>query len=240
MKFIYSILFLFPLIVSGQQIEIVSLEEPDVILNGKTVEIVGSPSELLVYKEFRVINKSGNAIDFYYQRKRVANSGALDQICDDYLCHDIPNQDNFITGVPNPTNPNDSAIFKPQIVPEGESRCAIHDYYVVSQFGTIYDSIRVKFIIGDVNCVLSTKTDELISFKVYPNPANDFLVVQLESDEKRELLIRDALGKVVIRKWVSNQEKIQISELHNGLYFASIISNTGSIESTQKLIVNQN
>ena len=225
--------------VIAQEIKIIALDNPEVALNGTTVEVVGNPSDALVYKEFRIINERAYATDFYYRRKRLMNSGAVDQICDDFLCHDVPNQDDFTTGVPNPTNPNDSAIFKPQIIPNGEQRCAIHEYYVVSQFGVIYDSVRVKFIVGDVNCVLNVPKIEQVVLNIYPNPASEYIVVNVNSSEKRELIVKDALGKIVLRKWVTNEEKIAVTNLHNGIYFASIVSSSGSILSTRKLIIKQ-
>ena len=239
MKIIYTLLlvmFFLPIVMS-QEIKIIALDNPDEALNGQTIEIAGSIDDNLVYKEFRVINESNQPIDFYYQRRRLVNSGAVDQICDDLLCHDVPDQDNFTTGVPNTTNPGDSALFKPQMIPAGEDRCAIHDYYVVSQFGTIYDSIRVQFVIGDANCSLSTVEENIEEFQLCPNPASNYFVVDLGNNQHAEIVIKDALGKTILQKDVDGKEQVSTDQFNKGLYFVNFIAKNGKLLTTQKLIV---
>jgi hypothetical protein len=70
---------------------------------------------------------------------------------------------------------------------------------------------------------------------MYPNPANDFLNFDSNSNENIDIQIFDILGKSVLRlKNVRNS--INISELKSGIYFVEITLDTK--RTTKKLIVN--
>lgn len=81
------------------------------------------------------------------------------------------------------------------------------------------DDIKV-----DVNVNVSTSNIEASNFSIYPNPTSDFLhVLNANEDDKRiEKRIYDMTGKVVL---TTTADKIQISDLENGIYFIDIKGN---------------
>lgn len=68
---------------------------------------------------------------------------------------------------------------------------------------------------------------------VYPNPASSLIYIESTMDSPRDILISDALGRVVKRDAFSKQ--INISSLPDGMYFLSIQGPEGVL--SQKFIV---
>ncbi len=70
------------------------------------------------------------------------------------------------------------------------------------------------------------------SLKLYPNPVNDFLTIQT-NETIESITVSDVNGRLVLQ---SNAplNTINVSALQNGLYFASITTNTGTV--TKKII----
>ncbi|MFA9392218.1 MAG: T9SS type A sorting domain-containing protein [Prolixibacteraceae bacterium] len=67
---------------------------------------------------------------------------------------------------------------------------------------------------------------QLTSAKVYPNPANQQLTVEINTDKftSARFNIHDMTGRILLSKEVSNRTQIDISMLRNGAYFYSIVS----------------
>jgi hypothetical protein len=100
------------------------------------------------------------------------------------------------------------------------------------------------------NISLSGKTDASIGLEkllnkglsavVYPNPASQFVNIQLQNEiSQSEVIIRDLSGKQ-IRKFEFNQEKnmtIDLSELNSGVYLLSIIDISNGNQHTTLLQV---
>lgn len=87
---------------------------------------------------------------------------------------------------------------------------------------------------------LMVNSDEafLTKIKVYPNPASDFLQVEMgEINEKMEAYIFNYTG---VKEWegslFSSSERIDISALPEGFYFLVIVSN-GQIVCREKILV---
>jgi hypothetical protein len=70
------------------------------------------------------------------------------------------------------------------------------------------------------------------SISIYPNPANTEINFDLPSNDDIQVEISDAMGRLIIRE--QNKNKIDISNLINGLYF--ILVKQGERSYTQKLI----
>ena len=60
-----------------------------------------------------------------------------------------------------------------------------------------------------------------IKTKVYPNPATNFLIIELEKNVNAELLVYDVNGKIVIKDKLNNEQQKQLdfSFLNQGNYF---------------------
>ncbi len=68
--------------------------------------------------------------------------------------------------------------------------------------------------------VVSVQSPSLFGFAVYPNPARDFVVV--EQVDTNLIQITDLNGKIVLKKVdCTSHTKIDISNLHSGLYILS-------------------
>lgn len=72
------------------------------------------------------------------------------------------------------------------------------------------------------------EASESIEVSVYPNPANDFLNVELPSSEPYDYKLLDASGKVVSSGEVYNSGKIQLSGFVSGVYFLHVGNERGN------------
>ena len=82
------------------------------------------------------------------------------------------------------------------------------------------------------NVGIENKTSNSITF--YPNPATSELKISgLVGND--QLIIRDALGKLIHQLNVSSQSCIDLSNLQNGLYFIELLQN----KTTTKIILNR-
>ncbi|WP_116788838.1 DUF7619 domain-containing protein [Flavobacterium psychrotrophum] len=71
--------------------------------------------------------------------------------------------------------------------------------------------------------------------KLYPNPANNNVTIQLENAQQAEIIIADVLGKTVLYTKMEAQSKvIDVTSLKAGMYFVTTKSNAGT--TTQKLV----
>ena len=75
----------------------------------------------------------------------------------------------------------------------------------------------------------------LNSIKMYPNPANDYLNFDTNSNENIDVQIFDILGKSVLQ--LENvRNLVNVSELKSGVYFVQMT--LGTKKGTKKLIIN--
>ncbi|MFC1731234.1 T9SS type A sorting domain-containing protein [candidate division KSB1 bacterium] len=64
------------------------------------------------------------------------------------------------------------------------------------------------------------------NIKLYPNPSNDVIFVELENNRKSEFVIYDILGKVEkTGQFVNSKNQINISDLSKGMYIIQINDN---------------
>lgn len=73
---------------------------------------------------------------------------------------------------------------------------------------------------------LSTTEMDATVFLIYPNPANDFVILDLPDFTMNQLIqVTDVNGRIVSTQIVnSNQEILNVSQLEGGVYFISILS----------------
>ena len=83
------------------------------------------------------------------------------------------------------------------------------------------------------------ETKNNLNSLVYPNPANDklYIDVNTQSNELIEINIENMLGEIVSNTIANQNEKILInlSDFKNGIYFITVKQNTNS--TTQKIII---
>jgi hypothetical protein len=88
-----------------------------------------------------------------------------------------------------------------------------------------------------VNYTLSADSFNLEDFKIYPNPAKSFTIIELPANVNSGLVkIYDTLGRVVKNEEISsNQTEINISELKTGTYMVVIRTDYGN--ATKSLLI---
>ena len=81
---------------------------------------------------------------------------------------------------------------------------------------------------------ISLKTLDLDSYSdskkrlIYPNPASDFITIELENNNEEKIKIYNIYGQLVKEVSISNNQKLNITELTNGIYTVSFQSNKSS------------
>ena len=87
-------------------------------------------------------------------------------------------------------------------------------------------------------------TDDLglLTFKLYPNPASDFvtLLTSMDMDNKMNLSIRNAMGQVVHASVNESAQniKLDLGSLDSGIYFVSLDDQKTGKHGVVKLVVN--
>lgn len=86
-----------------------------------------------------------------------------------------------------------------------------------------------NFLFGaDCSPIVGFDDNPLSSLSVYPNPASDYVTVQLPSGiELQSVAVYDVLGKLVSNEIVNNQ--INVSQLTQGVYLLTIQTSAGTV-----------
>lgn len=92
----------------------------------------------------------------------------------------------------------------------------------------VYDNIKVTT--DDVN----VKEKAQLSVKVFPNPANN--VLNIEVNERANVELINSLGQMVVNKVVDGNATLDVSQLNSGVYFTKITNDEGLIK-TEKVII---
>lgn len=220
------------------QIEIYEVSNPAVILNGAEHVVEGGVSDVSIYVDLRVKNISGSNITVRFRRDRVIGNSAEDQICDNDLCYSATDTPSYTT--PNSTTlvDGESMIFKPQFVPEGAAFCAIHDYFVIDEFGFVLDTIRIKYRVGGEDCSLNIPTNyKNLNVFAFPNPTSGKVTFN-DAPAGSSVEIINVLGKSVLKaKLKSEHETIQLSALSRGVYLYTVKLPNGDVLPSRKLVI---
>ena len=81
------------------------------------------------------------------------------------------------------------------------------------------------------NFVSTEGVEELSSsFRLYPNPVNDKLIIETEVEIK-EVVVYDAFGRQQLA--VSGQQSaVSVTNLNSGVYFVKVVTNDGEVVKT--------
>ncbi|MEH6764088.1 MAG: T9SS type A sorting domain-containing protein [Aequorivita antarctica] len=92
------------------------------------------------------------------------------------------------------------------------------------------------FLSHFTNVLLSTPKNNLADLKIYPNPAQNKLIIQSAINYFDSVSISDINGRIInsTKKLISNE--IDVSALNSGMYFITITASEGNI--TKKFIKN--
>ena len=105
--------------------------------------------------------------------------------------------------------------------------------YYISDNGTNF-SDSVDLVLSYTAAVKPVK--EEISVNIGPNPASDYVQINMSGVESATLKIIDALGTTISKEGINSKKKINVSELRNGVYFL-VIDIPGSKTITRKVII---
>ena len=128
--------------------------------------------------------------------------------------------------------PDEYGKLKATINPtEGATGLGHYRYYVSNDGINYIDSVDIKF-----DYSLSIEEVAPISVTIAPNPASDFIQVNLEGVATAQMKMVDVLGSQVLNQTVSTTSTFDISSFRNGVYIMSF-SAPGSKSIVRKVIV---
>lgn len=78
--------------------------------------------------------------------------------------------------------------------------------------------------------LLSVPDNQELDFKLYPNPINDFLNIEVDNIEEYRLKVYNVLGTLMLeRSFIGRKQAIDISFLQSGIYILELLSNEKKI-----------
>jgi hypothetical protein len=124
-----------------------------------------------------------------------------------------------------------------QIIDASGTLSGAIDIANVTSTHTVTVSVVGNDLEVEVLAVLSTNEFNISDFKVYPNPANDFINIQLNNIEVSGIAIYNILGKEVLSQNRLIDNRVDVSNLDGGIYFMKINSQEKTV--TKKIIIEE-
>ena len=228
---LFSLSLVFSSLFSISQINVLWDDDPGVVYNGQTINIVKDYAGFDVYMHCQ--NTGSTAQDIKFRRVVLSTNDTLfnDQFCDNNLCYSCFGSD-WTTPATNPVQPGDSCIMKGTFYFYDGGTVLIR-YYILDINDNPLDSV-------DVNIVNTVDLSELNneSILAYPNPTTDFLNIEIPNVSNDNLfLLFDILGKKVFSvKLNLSINNVDLRHLKPGIYSYQISSGNQLLKS-DKLIL---
>ena len=215
-------------------------------VSGDTLEVT-APNNDVFDVIMEIHNNTGSTVTWKITRRRLdVPTGWADGLCWGH-CTDLLGgtcySSDQMTGDLWTSSANSTILFdipdgecgklKPQINPDDYvSGVAQYRYYMRDLDNYYIDSVDVK-----VDFTASVKQiKEEVSVALHPNPASDFVTINLNNSESGTIKIVDVLGNVIMRDAISGSKKVDLDNFRNGVYFI-MIEVPGSKAINRKLIV---
>lgn len=129
-------------------------------------------------------------------------------------------------------SPNEYGKLKVTINPEeGATGLGHYRYYVSNDGVNFIDSVDIKF-----DYSLSVQEVEPIQVSIVPNPASDFIQINLSGVVTAQMKMVDVLGSEVLNQTVMSTATFDISNFRNGVYIMTFNA-PGSKSIVRKVIV---
>jgi len=129
-------------------------------------------------------------------------------------------------------SPNEYGKLKVTINPEeGAIGLGHYRYYVSNDGVNFIDSVDIKF-----DYSLSVQEVEPIQVSIVPNPASDFIQINLSGAVTAQMKMVDVLGSEVLNQTVMSTATFDISNFRNGVYIMTFNA-PGSKSIVRKVIV---
>lgn len=222
------------------------------LVNGQEIDVVGTPSDVDIYKYFKVTYTGFGSVTLNLKRIELdVTPGTMNSTCwglcpADVMAGSNPVWDYGASFIPPVTiNSGDTteslqAHHKPLQI-EGCSRYRYSLYDVNNATDTVYVDVRFIHTNSGV-CDLST--EEITSnneIRMYPNPVSSNLKFSFEDNHNiTSLVVVDMLGKTMKTIKTSNAsgvKNVDVSDLNKGFYFVKVMTGSKVIES-KKLMIN--
>ncbi|HLO58144.1 MAG TPA: T9SS type A sorting domain-containing protein [Bacteroidales bacterium] len=65
-----------------------------------------------------------------------------------------------------------------------------------------------------------------MELKIYPNPADDYIIIETGISEPSTFKLFDMIGKMVLISEVSDKEKLSIKDLGESIYYYKLVADT--------------
>jgi Secretion system C-terminal sorting domain len=95
----------------------------------------------------------------------------------------------------------------------------------IGAFSTIYYRLKINDLDekNDYSKIVSVKREGKLNVKIYPNPAQQFVTVEMDELSDATISVVDVLGKKLYQKTgVTGQSSIDLSSFSSGIYFIEI------------------
>ncbi len=108
--------------------------------------------------------------------------------------------------------------------------------YTYSKDGTLKSRLQ-KEIKHRKSSIFTEDTED---FLLYPNPADEFIIIDLKHfDKPKYYQLQDNLGKVIQHGELSNKiTEVYFPELPKGVYFFTLLESNNELNTTRKIIKN--
>lgn len=166
----------------------------------------------------------------------------------DYHVEIYKEEGNLLASQTGQTTPSSVGSGNEVRVPYGTGIWEMDNCYaeVFSWFAILSNCLETVLVSGNVTVLgdcyefknsegVSIETTELITAKIYPNPVDNLLNIEVEDLEYSEAIILDLSGKTVLKYEDSNTASYDVSSLTSGEYFL-ILRNNEKILFTSKFI----
>lgn len=75
------------------------------------------------------------------------------------------------------------------------------------------------------------------TLKVYPNPANTSITVELENNNASQIELRDVTGKLLLSQKADLKNQIDLSDFENGIYFINLVEGKSTTHSSKIVLI---
>ncbi|MBK8806509.1 MAG: T9SS type A sorting domain-containing protein [Bacteroidales bacterium] len=102
--------------------------------------------------------------------------------------------------------------------------------------GSIYElTYKTPYLASYATGLDATEKGNNDEVTIFPIPANDYFVVDMNSEKTGELALYNSMGVLVKKQSITNKSNVSVAELEDGAYYATIASKN-KIE-TKKIVI---
>jgi hypothetical protein len=229
------------IVVSVEALPIPNLGADVTLCEGQTVVLNGSVAGLMNYSWNTGATTAGLTVDTAgtYMVTVTTDNGCegIDDVVVDFSIIDFDWNGTLDLAVTNPVVLDAGNIGSTYLWNTGDTTQTIN----VDTAGTYTVTVTTAFGCTEGSSVVvvnttSTKNQLQNKVKVFPNPAQDFLVIENNTFDLQTAIITNSFGQIVGRVSIQNNNKITVSRLASGFYFIQFKNRNGEIIGTTRFI----